>query len=37
MLYWYLYMWIFIDHKIDQFHDYRANLKWIKKHGPYEG
>jgi hypothetical protein len=32
-LYWYIYMWITIDHKIDQYQDYRANLRWIRKNG----
>ena len=36
-LYIYLYTWIWIDQKIDQFIDFRANVKWIKKHGTYNG
>lgn len=30
-------MWIVIDHKLDDFADFRANVHWIKKNGPYNG
>lgn len=36
-LYTYLYAWIWIDQKVDRFVDYRANVKWIKANGPYNG
>lgn len=37
LLFTYLYVWIVIDQKIDQFVDFRANVKWIRKNGPYNG
>jgi hypothetical protein len=36
-LYLYLYSWIWIDQKIDQLADFHANVKWIRKNGPYNG
>lgn len=37
LLYWYLYAWIVIDHKVDEYQEHRANLRWIRKNGPYKG
>ena len=37
MLYVYCYVDIYFNQKIDQWLDYRANVKWIKENGPYKG
>lgn len=35
LLYWWAYFWVSIDHKIDEYQDYRANIRWIKRNGRY--
>jgi hypothetical protein len=29
-LYWYLYFWLWVDYRTDQYQDYRANIRWMK-------
>lgn len=36
-LYVYAYVEIYFNQKVDQWVNYRANVRWIKKHGPYRG
>lgn len=36
-LYTYSYVDIIINQTIDRFVDYRANVKWVRKNGPYNG
>lgn len=36
-LYAYLYFWICVDQKIEAYRDHRANIRWIRENGPYNG